>query len=115
MPYFLTNDEQRVAMSRGDRLCIERRRRGETQAQAARRWGVSYQLYSSWERDSAPRPGPAVELGRVMPHERCVIYRRHAFRTQAQVAEDIGCCVYTVRKMEAGDAACDDLLGYWES
>jgi DNA-binding XRE family transcriptional regulator len=105
-----------VELTRGDRLCIQRRRLDETQRQAALRHRVTYHIYSAWENDlPAPAQPPAVNIGRVAPHERALVYRRHAKVTQADVASDIGVCVFTLRKMERGERPCEDLLAYWEN
>lgn len=109
----MSSTGDKIELTRGDRLCIERRRLGETQRQAARRWGVTYHQYSAWECDA--EPGPAVKIGSVRPHERALVYRRRAKMTQAKVAADLGVCVFTLRKMEQGERDPTDLLAYWES
>ena len=98
--------------TRGERLLITRRRRGEKQYQAAWRLSTTHSMYAKWERDIVP--GPHVKIGRLEPHERCLLYRRRAGFTQAQVAEGLDMCRYWVNLMETGQVSCDDLLWYWE-
>lgn len=96
----------------GERLLIDRRRRGETQAQAARRYFVSRARYGMWERgDEHPQPP---RVGRLASHERCFLYRRRVGETQLEVAEALGTCRWTINQMEHGIVKCDDLLWYWE-
>ena len=102
-------------LTAGERLRIRRRRLGETQRQAADRHGVSLARYSLWERDLWPATGiPKVSLGRLEPHERCLLYRLRAGTPQWKIAEDLGRCRYWVNKMERGEEPCDELIAYWE-
>lgn len=48
------------------------------------------------------------------PHERCLLYRRRAGKTQAAIAEELKCCRYWVNQMERGEVPSDTLLWYWE-
>lgn len=95
---------------------MNRRRKEETQAQAAMRHGVSQTRYSRWERGlEAERDIPRVAVGRLRPHERCLLYRRRAGRSQAAVATDLGRCKMWVRQMERGEVDCTELTSYWEA
>jgi DNA-binding XRE family transcriptional regulator len=99
-----------------ERLLVERRRRGETQAEAAERHGVSQTRYSRWERGlEADGALPTVRVGGLRPHERCLLYRRRAGRSQWQVARDLQRCKMWVRQMERGEVDCSELIGYWEA
>ena len=103
----------------GERLLLRRKQLGETQAQAATRYKVSTKEYRLWERrdeGSAPTPQyPMIRhLSGLDPHERCLIHRRRARLTQAQVAELMGLCRWWVNQMERGVAPCDELVHYWE-
>ena len=100
-------------LTTGEKLLLDRRRRGERQAEAAGRMKVTRVVYGRWERDRDPG-APKVLLGRLQPHERCLIYRRRAGLTQARVADDLGCCRWLINQMESGEAPCDTLAWYWE-
>lgn len=101
-----------------ERLLIGRRRSGQTQAQAAKDWGVSQSRYSRWERGLDPIQAHIkdvpTKLSELEPHERCLIYRRRVARTQAEVATDINRCKMWVRQMERGEVDCTELVNYWE-
>lgn len=102
-------------LTAGELLLVDRRRRGETQRQAARRLGVSHSLYSLWERDleQAHQP-PIPKLDLLNSNERCLLYRRRSKVTQAKVAADLNVCRYWLNRMERGEVPCDALIGYWE-
>lgn len=101
------------ALTRGEALLLDRRRRGETQVAAGRRWNVPHSRYSLWERDLAD-DAPTVKIDQVEPHERCLLYRRRAKFTQARVARELGVCRWWLNQMERGVVPCDDLIWYWE-
>ena len=101
-----------TTLTNSERLLIQRRRRKETQAQAAHRWRTSLSRYSFWERGY--EDPPSVKVGQLKPHERCLLYRRRAGYSQQQVAEDLGFCRHWINRMENGLESCDDLLWYWE-
>ncbi|MCK5639571.1 MAG: XRE family transcriptional regulator [Gammaproteobacteria bacterium] len=94
-------------------LIIVRRRKEETQKNAAARFGVSLDMYSRWERGLDPR-APRQKIGRLENHEVCFLYRRRSNKTQEEIAEALDCCRWWVNKMEQGNAPCDDLISYWE-
>lgn len=99
-------------LTKGEALTIDRRRRGENQLRAAKRWKVSaYRLrqWESGEREDVPR----VKLGRLKPHEICYVTRRRAGWSATDVAADMGVSRYWVSKMERGDAPSDALWDYW--
>lgn len=100
-------------LTSGERLLLVRRRRGQTQRQAAVSLGIPISLYSQMERDLATtsaRPG----LKRLEPHERCLLHRRRSGATQSKVAKDLGVCRWWLNQMETGRASCEQLLSYWE-
>lgn len=99
-----------------ERLLLDRRRREETQAQAAVRHEVSQTRYSRWERGLEPEGSlPRPRVGRLRPYERCLLYRRRAGTSQAQVARDLERCKMWVRQMERGEVDCTELTSYWEA
>lgn len=101
-------------LTRGERLTIDRRRRGERQRAAAARHGVALSRYSRWERDLDPK-APSVRVGTLKAHERCYLMRRRCGKTQEAIAADMGICRYWLNRMELGEADCTDLACYWEA
>lgn len=94
-------------------LLIDRRRRNETQAQAAQRMNISQNRYSFWERGLA-QPDTYPKIKKLGDHEVCFLYRRRAGFTQIRVAKEIGCCKEWVKRMEQGNAPVGALIEYWE-
>lgn len=97
----------------GERLLLVRRRRDESQHEAADRHAVSYFEYGQWERDQVDG-APAVNTGGPERFEHCLLYRRRAGCTQAHVARDLKRSRWWINQMERGLAPCDELLWYWE-
>ena len=105
------------ALTRGERLLIDRRRRGENQGEAAERLGLTRTSYGAMERDLQPdllKPGQLPKIGKLEVHERCLLYRRRVGKTQEEVALELKCCRWTVNQMERGLAPLHDLVSYWE-
>jgi DNA-binding XRE family transcriptional regulator len=100
-------------LSKGERLLIDRRRRGERQGKAASRLKVPLSRYSLWERDLLDG-APKVSLGQLKAHERCVIYRRRCGKSQVEVAQELEVCRWWLNQMEAGTVDCTPLACYWE-
>ena len=102
-------------LSCGESLVINRRRseQPETQDQASERLGTTCFTYGKWERDveKAPTRGPVVRL---RLYERCLLYRRRAAVSQAEVARELGRSRWWINQMERGVVSCAELLSYWE-
>ncbi len=96
----------------GERLLIDRRRRGETQREAALRNAIAPYTYGQWERDE--EIGPEVKVGSLETYERCLLYRRRSSVYQFQVANALKRSRFWINLMERGEAPCDELLWYWE-
>lgn len=101
-----------IKVTRGERLLIHRRRLGQTQTEAAQREMIPVKLYGQWERDEV-QADTLVGIGPLQPHERCLLLRRRARLTQAEVAQDIGCSRWWLNRMEQGLVDADALLEYW--
>lgn len=104
------------ALTEGERLVVWRARQGHSQDEAAYVKGVSRKTYGEWERDARPIPRlkKASRIRRLETHERCMLYRRRAGRTQGEVAAELGRSRYWIGQMELGAQDCDELLWYWE-
>ncbi len=96
-------------LTAGERLMIDRRRRGETQAAAAKRHNVSRGHYASWELGRQDPPSvalrPALRLG-----EWCLVRRHRLGLTQAQLGERVGLCRLTIKRMERCEIDVADKL-----
>lgn len=102
-----------VTPTRGESLLLHRRRKGMSQADAAREYGVSPDRYRDWEKDRRLRDQPRRHLGQLKPHEVCLLLRRRAGKTQREVAADLGCTRLWLVQMENGSAPVDRLREYW--
>jgi hypothetical protein len=100
-------------LKRAEKLLLERRRKNETQGEAAARYEVSHNRYGLWERGRLPDI-PKVVIVEIKPHERCLLYRRRANVTQARVAGEMKICRWWLNQMERGDVDCSSLIEYWE-
>jgi transcriptional regulator with XRE-family HTH domain len=102
-----------LTLTRGETLLLKRKRRRETQAQAAERYHVTAKLYGMWERGQREVPF-RVMWAELKPHERCLIRRRRERITQAAMARQLGCSRWWLNRMEQGKAPADALVSYWE-
>lgn len=103
-----------VALTEGERLLIERRRKEENQSQAAKRYGVRFDTYSWWERDLRSQDVPHAEVGKLTRGETCYILRRRAGLTRKQVAEGIGVSSFWITQMEKEKTKSNRLGKYWD-
>lgn len=105
------------SLTTGERFLIDRMRREETQAEAAQRLdiGVTKKNCFLLENDNyafmTGLMAPAVK--QLTGQEACVLLRRRAEMTQAEVAEAISRSRYWVNKMERGTESCEELIQYW--
>jgi hypothetical protein len=87
-----------------ERLFVDRIRRGETQAEAAERLGVSLYKFSGWE--SGTREGvPAVRTGRLSEREVFALMRRRCELSIGEAAELVGCSANWIGDMEKPSGA----------
>lgn len=100
------------ALTRGERLLIKRRRTGESQVEAAARFGVSLYNYRQWETDTLKAPHK-LGLGTLEPFEACFITRRRTERSAADVAKAVGVSRWWFCQMERGDVDATRLVSFW--
>lgn len=101
-------------LTAGERLLIARRRLGESQDEAGARLGVSRYRYRKWESDEYTDPGPPrANIGALKPFESCLIRRRRAGVSLAELAEAVGVTRWWLCQMEGGDAPADRLVAFW--
>lgn len=97
-----------------ERLFIERRRTGQSQARAARRYGVSLYQYRQWENAEEPPPaGAGDSVGELEPHEWCLLERLRSGLPSTKVARAAGCSRWWLTQMERGLKPADRLLAAW--
>lgn len=110
-------------LSAGESLLIARRRREllkgrklcrETQHDASWTHGTTLATYGLWERDVEPPIGSVKPVGRLKPHEKCLLHRRRASMSQMEVAREMRRSRAWINQMERGKVPCDELLSYWE-
>lgn len=102
-------------LSKGERLYLERRRRGESTTEAAARYGVGRNKFANWERErDAVSDAPSVSLkSEPKPHEACQILRRRAGLEISELAEQVGVSRYWLRQMESGQVSVSRLVQHW--
>jgi transcriptional regulator with XRE-family HTH domain len=103
-----------IHLTDGERLLLYRRRRGWTQLEAAKSYGVGVTLYKSWETAEVRyKPPPRAQLNHVRAREVCFILRRRLGITQKELAARMGICRYWLYSMEQGDVSAKQLIEYW--
>lgn len=101
------------SLTKGELLFLDRRKRGETQAQAAKRIGTNRYIYGFWERDEPIRPYPKTNYRCKEKEEIFIIIRRRAGLTQKQMAKKLKCSENWYRMMEKGQVDNKKLRKYW--
>jgi transcriptional regulator with XRE-family HTH domain len=94
----------RIKLTKGERLFLVRRRRGVSQAEFARHYGVSHDTLSKVEKG---RKAPSYDItvrGRInpTPPELVVVLRRRLGLSQAELAEKLGVSKQTILMREQG-------------
>lgn len=102
-------------LTRGQRLLVDRRRRGETQRVAAARHEVSLYSYRRWELDAEDSDAPTVAIGSLKPHERCHLLRIRRGTSVQDLAADLGVSRWWLIQMEQGKVDATRLVVYWKT
>ena len=100
-------------LTKGERLLIDRRRRGESQAEAAERLGLSVYAYRRFEEDVAE--GPTADVEALELGEACYLERRREGLPASWVAERVGVSRWWLTQMERGREDADRLGAWWRS
>lgn len=98
----------------GEKLIIERRRRGESQAEAARRLGTN-ETYVFLMESKKYNDGMVTVSVPVKDHERCFLYRRRSGKTTREVCKALGIDYNVLALMEKGKMPAHTLAEYWEN
>jgi len=101
-----------MSLTHGEKLFLDRHRRMESQAAAASRHRVSLYRYQREERGY--EGGLVVEVGDILPFERCIILRRREGLTSTEASKRIGVSMWWLRKMETGAANPKRLIEFWD-
>lgn len=103
----------------GENLLIARLRAGLTQVEAAKEQQLPLATYQAAEKSKMSTVGtkgvPQWELEDLELSERCLIYRRRAGLTQAQVAARMKRCRHWVNQMERGRKPTAELEEFWSN
>jgi len=97
-----------------ERLCIERRRAGRSQTEAAKRYGLTLYRYRQWEscKDEAPE-GAASSVTKLDPFEECFLSRLRAKISASEMANIVGCSRWWLTQMERGRVSAQKLVDCW--
>lgn len=116
-------DEAEV-LTRPEQLLVWRLYAEHSQTKAARLLGIPPRLYGTLERGDRLVPyrlrGRKVPVAAVRwlrdlkPHMQCLILRRRAGLSQAQVAAKVRCSRWLVVQMERGEADPARLMRHWK-
>lgn len=90
-----------MKITRGEALRVLRRRNGETQAAAARRFGVEVHVYQEWESGRRVPPAVGTDFRLTRPEELAIIRRRKGL-TQRRLAVLAGVSPLWVTLVESG-------------
>lgn len=96
----------------GEKFLVDRRRRGETQTEAAARLGIPVRRVRRWETGN-DADAPPIQIRTILPHEACLVLRRREGRTIEDVAADAGISAWWVCQIEQGEAPAKRLVRYW--
>lgn len=99
-------------LTQAECLLLERRRRGESQTRAARRYRIPVSRYVAWERGTREITKPVSEIVPT-PCEKCVVLRKRSGKAQKEIAAEMRRSRMWVVLMERGDANPTELLRYW--
>lgn len=104
----------KIKLTKGERLFLIRKRRGVSQAEFARRYGVSHDTLSKVEKG---RKAPSYNItvrGRInpTPGELIVALRRRLNMSQGELAERLGVSKMTVIARENGRGDVEEVLKY---
>ncbi len=99
-------------LERGERLLVDRRRRSESQVDAAARFDVSLYHYRGWETGIRRCPHE-LAIGLLESFEQCFIMRRRSGLRMGRIASKIGVSRWWVCQMERGEVDDRRLVSFW--
>lgn len=105
----MTDDSKTVLALEGERLIIERRRAGLTQAEAAGLYGLHPNGYRKREKSTK---GSRSRM-RLTPAEWCFLMRRRAGWTLEDTANASGLTIKWIHYAEQGERDIEPLVTFW--
>lgn len=104
-------------LTQGERLYLQRFRKGLRQSAAAAEYGVGRNTYIGWERDdlSIIARVPWVKVGTLTEAESYVILRYRSGWRVSEIAKEIGVSRFWIHQMERGKAPIARLREFWAS
>lgn len=104
-----------LTLNHGERLQIARRRKGWTQAKAARACGIHRNTYCDYENSKTVTyiAVPEIDVSTLVDREICYLLRRRKKWTQGDLAERVKASRFWVNQMEKGDTSCEILNNFW--
>lgn len=99
-------------LTRGERMLVSRRRKAESQIDAAARYNVSLYAYRQWETEALECPH-ALSIGKLKPFEQCFLLRRRKGVTAGTLARKLGLSRWWLCQMERGDVDAARLVKFW--
>lgn len=95
-------------------MLVSRRRKAQSQVDAAARFGVSLYAYRQWETETLECPH-TIGLGNLKPFEQCFLLRRRAGVTAGWLARKLGLSRWWLCQMERGDVDAARLVAFWSA
>ena len=112
----MRSSDEDLKLTQGEKLLLWRRRKNWNQNKAARFFKISVFSYKLAEYSKLKNFNyAALEIDLLLPHERCLIYRKRSGKKQKQIAQELNIGNYWMRLQETGKTPCNKLLEYWEA
>mgnify|MGYP006430020279 FL=1 len=89
-------------LTKGERLLLDRRRRGVSQPEAQP--GVPVDVYRRWETDQFVNEWnvPLIQIDEIQAHEQLLLVRRRLGKNQTEMAEALNVSVAWLKVLETG-------------
>lgn len=119
----IKKSSNKLILSFGESLLIYRKSHDLNQLDMAKKLDTTLHYYKLLEYDKAsiafsiPKNSKYVRyvISRELEqHEKCLIFRKRAHKTQSEVAREVGISRQWLRKLETGEVSCERLLRFWE-
>ncbi len=104
-----------INLTPAEKMKLDRRRRGESQQEAAERWGVTLYRYREAEagRRSESKIRPRFTV--VRDYEACLVLRTRRGDSVAALAKEMGISRWWLTQIERGKQPADELVRYWST
>lgn len=105
-----------IKLTLGETLLLFRKDAEMNQFELALELGLTLHEYKLREYDKVVDKKLSTKFKnnvKLRPHEKCLVHRKRAGLSQAQVAKEMGISRQWMREQETGKIPCDKLLAYW--